>query len=197
MSEDTDNTPPIVVQTSGLHNMDDVRQYMRQLDISDDVNPTIQVKWTKSNLAIRRCQYCFKNYDKLLKCSSCRVVHYCSKKCQKSDWVVHKMYCNSCKEGSKEDKKKHRELYNTVLEYYTLHHHDSIIFSDDVSHYWKVVENIEEEKYILIESSLEDYQEWCELTKNKDENHKNIYDGGMYRIFYCSNGIRISMFLNQ
>lgn len=184
-----DNDVTVVMNASGLHNMDQIRQYIREQGISEDVTPTIQVKWTKSNTTIRRCQYCFKSDEKLSKCSSCNVVHYCSKECQRRDWKTHKVYCNSCKEGSKEDKKKHRELYNTILEYYALHKDDSIVFSESISKYWKVSEDDSEEKYTLTESSHQEYKDWCEKTKNIDE----MPTDSIYRTFYCSNGIRISM----
>lgn len=186
MSNEDNDT--IVMRASGLHNMDQIRQYIREQGVGDNITPTIQVKWTRSN-TIRRCQYCFKNDVKLSKCSSCNVVHYCSKECQKEDWKMHKIYCKSCKEGSKEDKKKHRELYNTILEYYALHKDDSIVFSENISKYWKVTVDDGEEKYTLTESSHQDYKDWCQKTKNIDEMHTDK----VYRTFYCSNGIRISM----
>lgn len=185
-----DDEPTVVMRASGLHNMEQIRQYIREQGISEDITPSIQVKWTKSNSTIRRCQYCFKTDEKLSKCSRCKVVHYCSKECQKQDWKIHKVYCNSCKEGSKEDKRKHRELYNTILEYYTLHKDDSIVFSDNISQYWMVSDDYEnEEKYTLTESSQHEYNEWCEKTNNIDE----MCADNIYRTFYCPNGIRISM----
>lgn len=179
---------PVVMRASGLHNMEQIRQYIREQGISEDITPSIQVKWTKSNTPIRRCQYCFKTDEKLSKCSGCKVVHYCSKECQKQGWKIHKVYCKSCNEGSKEDKKKHRELYNTILEYYTLHKDDSIVFSDNISKYWIVCDD-DDEKYTLKESSHNEYTEWCEKTNNKDD----MSVDNIYRTFYCLNGIRISM----
>lgn len=34
----------------------------------------------------------------LQKCSACFLVQYCSKKCQRSDWLHHKPYCISTRE---------------------------------------------------------------------------------------------------
>mmetsp|Transcript_7028 Transcript_7028/g.11092 ORF Transcript_7028/g.11092 Transcript_7028/m.11092 type:complete len:287 (+) Transcript_7028:854-1714(+) len=43
------------------------------------------------------CAACFQSTDdigkRLLKCSVCRVVRYCSKECQKVDWARHKRFC--------------------------------------------------------------------------------------------------------
>jgi len=189
MSQEDYNESTIVMKASGLHNIDQIRQYIRDQGIDEDITPMIQVKWTKTITTIRRCQYCFKSDDKLSKCSSCNVVHYCSKECQKGDWKTHKEYCKSCQEGSKEDKKKHRELYNTILEYYALHKDDSIIFSENISKYWKVSEDDDSEKYTLTESSRQEYIDWCETTNNIDK----MRIDSIYRTFYCSNGIRISM----
>lgn len=194
MAKANDNEYTVVMNASGLHNMDQVRQYIRDQGINEDIRPTIQVKWTKSATTTRRCQFCFKSESSLSKCSSCNVVHYCSKECQKHDWKMHKLYCKLCREGSKEDKKKHRELYNTILAYYALHKDDSIVFSENVSKYWIVSDIASDEKYTLTETSLEDYKDWCEKTNNIDQKCSDNDTGtGIYRTFYCSNGIRISM----
>lgn len=34
------------------------------------------------------CNYCYKRFDSLLRCSKCRLVRYCSKECQRLDWLV-------------------------------------------------------------------------------------------------------------
>jgi len=43
------------------------------------------------------CASCFQAVDEfgkgLMKCSVCRIVRYCSKECQKSDWQRHKNFC--------------------------------------------------------------------------------------------------------
>ena len=41
------------------------------------------------------CSYCRKEDTKLKKCAKCCTAKYCSKECQKSDWIVkHKAHCN-------------------------------------------------------------------------------------------------------
>lgn len=52
------------------------------------------------------CQNCLKQFDKLKKCVGCRLVKYCSRKCQKEDWFRHKrkcMWCQICMNQNKPD----------------------------------------------------------------------------------------------
>ena len=49
----------------------------------------------------QKCDNCCelsKKGKKLMCCSICFSAHYCSKECQKSDWKIHKLYCNNLKE---------------------------------------------------------------------------------------------------
>jgi HECT-like Ubiquitin-conjugating enzyme (E2)-binding/MYND finger len=41
-----------------------------------------------------RCQQCLVESHKLLRCSQCRKVHYCSATCQRKDWKKHRPDCN-------------------------------------------------------------------------------------------------------
>lgn len=41
------------------------------------------------------CHKCNKLYEKLMRCSKCKTIKYCSAKCQKDDWEKHKIICNS------------------------------------------------------------------------------------------------------
>lgn len=40
-----------------------------------------------------KCAACFQPCQTLLCCSKCKIVNYCSRNCQKSDWVQHKAEC--------------------------------------------------------------------------------------------------------
>ncbi|XP_033119963.1 histone-lysine N-methyltransferase SMYD3-like isoform X2 [Anneissia japonica] len=42
-----------------------------------------------------RCDYCFSDRNKLLRCSRCKCQNYCNTSCQRSAWVLHK---NECKD---------------------------------------------------------------------------------------------------
>ncbi|KAJ6570521.1 hypothetical protein DFH09DRAFT_1153725 [Mycena vulgaris] len=46
-------------------------------------------KWTTRMCDLPDC----KNYEKLNKCARCRTAMYCSKECQRADWVHHKPCC--------------------------------------------------------------------------------------------------------
>jgi len=50
--------------------------------------------------------------DELKFCSSCRVVKYCSKECQKADWKKHKLQCKTLA-ASRNDKQKIQEALRT------------------------------------------------------------------------------------
>jgi hypothetical protein len=39
------------------------------------------------------CSYCFMKGGKLLCCSACKFVYYCSKDCQRNDWPNHQHEC--------------------------------------------------------------------------------------------------------
>ncbi|GAA5868574.1 hypothetical protein JCM3774_005433 [Rhodotorula dairenensis] len=63
------------------------------------------------NLA-HRCSHCFRSVDdldpprpsapKLLQCSLCHIVQYCSPACQKSDWSIHKKECAALRAAVKQ-----------------------------------------------------------------------------------------------
>ena len=44
---------------------------------------------------MRICWSCSKVQAKMSTCLGCRTVSYCSKKCQKADWPVHKPQCET------------------------------------------------------------------------------------------------------
>ncbi|KAG0694830.1 hypothetical protein DFH29DRAFT_1006001 [Suillus ampliporus] len=47
-----------------------------------------------------QCTQCQKTLEKLLKCSKCKGVWYCSKECQKKHWPTHKQACHDVERSS-------------------------------------------------------------------------------------------------
>ncbi|KAG0696832.1 hypothetical protein DFH29DRAFT_857610 [Suillus ampliporus] len=47
-----------------------------------------------------QCTQCQKKLDKILKCSKCKGVWYCSKECQKKHWPIHKLGCHDVERSS-------------------------------------------------------------------------------------------------
>ena len=41
------------------------------------------------------CVVCYAFRNDLLDCTQCRQIKYCSKKCQRADWKIHKTLCSS------------------------------------------------------------------------------------------------------
>ena len=73
--------PPVMVQNIELRN-EEGKQYPELALIS---NPL-------------RCSQCGKEKLRLLKCTVCRIAHYCDKKCQKQQWKVHKRLCKDLRD---------------------------------------------------------------------------------------------------
>lgn len=48
------------------------------------------------------CRYCQNPATGMKKCASCKCVRYCSKACQTSDWVSHKVACRLLKDAKKD-----------------------------------------------------------------------------------------------
>uniref|UniRef100_A0A6F9DTW6 [histone H3]-lysine(4) N-trimethyltransferase n=1 Tax=Phallusia mammillata TaxID=59560 RepID=A0A6F9DTW6_9ASCI len=54
---------------------------------------------TKSQKGVR-CDHCLKRQDTLLRCSGCKFMRYCDRKCQKGAWHQHKPECAALKRVS-------------------------------------------------------------------------------------------------
>lgn len=76
---------------------------------------TSPVDYKSEDLLFFECcerEGCYSFSDKELKlCSNCRVVKYCSKECQKTDWKKHKMLCKTLA-ATRKDKNKLQEVIN-------------------------------------------------------------------------------------
>lgn len=56
-------------------------------------SPTEQPKDTEASTRHLKCSHCNILLTKVQKCSRCRLVHYCSTKCQAKDWPKHRIVC--------------------------------------------------------------------------------------------------------
>jgi hypothetical protein len=61
------------------------------------------------------CSHCYKNAQ--FKCGSCLESGYCSKDCQKSDWVNHKLECELVEAGTKREREE--EACNNDEDFFT------------------------------------------------------------------------------
>ena len=55
----------------------------------------------KNTIYEKECSKCGKFNVKLLKCAGCNNEYYCSKKCQKKDWIYHKSHCQITKQQTR------------------------------------------------------------------------------------------------
>ena len=60
--------------------------YIICVDCLKDMNP-------EKYREMRQCRSCLKSEYKILLCSKCKCMRYCSKECQKKDWKRHKSEC--------------------------------------------------------------------------------------------------------
>ena len=67
-----------------------------------------------------RCSGCLKfKVPNLKKCNRCKYAKYCSEKCQMSDYVFHKMYCNKYFPKLRPDLEKAFLLREQIMEFQT------------------------------------------------------------------------------
>ncbi|KAK4490099.1 hypothetical protein RD792_000756 [Penstemon davidsonii] len=73
-------------------------------------NPYVSVPNKNRESPQWKCEWCF-SLANLKKCSACHVVWYCSSKCQKSDWKLHRVECQAL---SKVDKERVKSLTPSI-----------------------------------------------------------------------------------
>lgn len=61
------------------------------------------------------CRACGKMRPSMNNCANCKFVHYCSRRCQKSDWATHKAVCPAM-----------REVYRDAKKRRNFHHEDTV-----------------------------------------------------------------------
>jgi hypothetical protein len=66
------------------------------------------------------CRYCM-NFEaqmdgaKLMKCQRCKLVYYCSKECQVTDWKRHKTMCNALTSGNHQESRSTFKTYANTM----------------------------------------------------------------------------------
>lgn len=70
----------------------------------------------KKQMISQFCDVCGKQSG--MQCSLCKTIYYCSKECQKSDWIFHKEECKHCKPGTK---KRIVEYFNSQTKFKVKH----------------------------------------------------------------------------
>jgi hypothetical protein len=64
----------------------------------------------------RACHDCFNTRPKMFKCGLCRTAHYCSKECQMSHWLLHKVICDRGGESrSQASSQRHDETIQLAI----------------------------------------------------------------------------------
>jgi hypothetical protein len=92
----------------------------------DEMHPESLDLWTEDSPPQQFCVHCrvhspmhepLEQVNKLLRCSRCKTVHYCSVKCQKDNLALHKTYCRKLCHLRQEDARLQEEIcqQNTPL----------------------------------------------------------------------------------
>ena len=87
-------TKKILIQLHQLHSFKpELFEYIlqRACKVSPSLMPLTQV--TSNDAWQRMCSTCCEENIKTMMCSGCHNIRYCSKKCQKADWKIHKKIC--------------------------------------------------------------------------------------------------------
>lgn len=82
-----------------------------------------------------KCQVC-KSTDNLQKCSGCKVIYYCSKEHQNSDWYAHKRCCKAIQKSQNLMDAEEARLHNLPPGTFT----PANPFEDSVGHFWGIWE---------------------------------------------------------
>ena len=88
-----------------------------------------------------RCDFCFEEPEKLLKCSKCKFVSYCGRNCQSGDWAIHKHECKCLvKVAPKQPTDICRLVSHILFKYYTPSKKERTV---DISEIEQMIENRE------------------------------------------------------
>ena len=89
-----------------------------------------------SVIMTKRCRGCHKDSDKLLRCSRCQVVYYCSRQCQTDDFLDHKKICKRI-HRHKKDMETEAEALRSFSEY---NEPPTNLFITSAGQFWRILE---------------------------------------------------------
>ncbi|KAH9249416.1 hypothetical protein BASA81_012863 [Batrachochytrium salamandrivorans] len=89
---------------NGVCHMESVQGYGRSLIATTSIKPGQEILIESPYVAVaddmgldRICSGCFRAAAQMQRCSACKVLQYCTQKCQRTDWPIHKMECTGFK----------------------------------------------------------------------------------------------------
>ncbi|KAH6571216.1 hypothetical protein BASA62_003987 [Batrachochytrium salamandrivorans] len=89
---------------NGVCHMESVQGYGRSLIATTSIKPGQEILIENPYVAVaddmgldRICSGCFRAAAQMQRCSACKVLQYCTQKCQRTDWPIHKMECTGFK----------------------------------------------------------------------------------------------------
>jgi len=137
-----------------------------KINVGDEILTEKPLVSTLTNAKCRgvRCDFCFAEPEKLLKCSICKFVYYCGKKCQLEDWSMHKRECKCLKKVMpKQPPDLCRLLSHLLFKYYwksnTLNREEVEGLSGDKTR----ISNARKEAFFTFGAVLFEYLEECPI----------------------------------
>lgn len=124
---------------------------------------------------VKNCGACFATDKKLLTCSQCKSILYCSKLCQKNHWKDHKSYCGNLNKLLFETSKEFINM--TIINNKNLFQYICI-----VAYYWVVNCGYTSLTCDIIESTLE-----CYIRGSYDPYHIHVKEQGLLSMKFIIN----------
>jgi len=94
-------------KTNRFQHFNEAIEYKKEKNLNLPENLETIIKKISRPFVCCVCQKKQENIqEKMKKCSLCKLVYYCSRECQKKDWLKHKEYCKKYREAQKEIEKK-------------------------------------------------------------------------------------------
>ena len=118
-----------------------------------------------------RCDYCFKESEKLFKCSKCKFVSYCGRDCQAGDWSIHKHECKCLVKVSPKQPPDICRLVSHLLFKYYMSNKKTSANPEEIE---KLIDNRDsisnsrKEAFFTFSGVLYDYLHGCEFMNDAD-----------------------------